>query len=94
MSFFRGDLCLKDQMELYQLPLHPIALNFRSWCQCIQESTDFAPSKPIMEVSKPADLLEYPYPQDHIFESQFWMQAQGWIEARMCYQFLVDRDVT
>ena len=45
MSFFRGDLCLEDQLEIYQLPLHSIALNFHSWCRCIQESTIFAPSK-------------------------------------------------
>ena len=47
-----------------------------------------------MELSKPTDLLEYPYPQDQIFESQFWMQMQGWIEARTCYQFLIDWGVT
>ena len=64
MSFFHGDLCLKDQTEIYQLPLHPIALNFHSWWRCIQESTDFAPTEPIMEVSKPTDLPDYPYPQD------------------------------
>ena len=43
MSLFWGDLCLEDQTEIYQLPLHPIVLNFRSWCWCIQESTDFSP---------------------------------------------------
>ena len=94
MSFFRGDLCLEDQTEIYQLPIHPIALNFRSWCRCIQESTNFAPSEPIMEISKPADLPEYPYPQAQIFETQFWMQTLGWIEAQNCYQFMVDRGVT
>ena len=46
-----------------------------------------------MELSKIADLLEYPYLQDQIFESQFWMQTQGWIEARIMYQFFVDRNV-
>ena len=93
MTFFRGDLCLEDQTEIYQLPIHPVVLNFRSWCRCIQETTNFAPSEPIMEVSKPFDLPDYPYPQDQIFESQFWMQTQGWIEARSTYQFLVDRHV-
>lgn len=67
MSFFRGDLCLQDQTEVYQLPFYPIVLNFRSWCRCIQESTHFAPSEPVMELSKPADLPEYPYPQDQVF---------------------------
>lgn len=94
MSFFLGDLCLEDQTEIYQLPLHPIVLNFRSWCRCIQDSDEFAPSEPIMEVSKPTDLPEYTYPQGQIFESQFWLQTQGWIEARTCYQFLVDRNIT
>ena len=93
MSFFRGDLCLEDQTEIFQLPLHPIILNFRSWCRCIQESTNFAISEPIMELSKPSDLPDYPYPQEQIFESQFWMQTQGWIEARTTYQFLVDRSI-
>ena len=37
MSFFRGDLALQDQIEIYQLPMHPIVLNFRAWCRCIQE---------------------------------------------------------
>lgn len=46
-----------------------------------------------MELSKPADLPDYPYPQEQIFESQFWMQTQGWIEARTTYQFLVDRSI-
>ena len=67
MTFFWGDLCLEDQTKVYQLPLHPIVLNFRSWCHCIQESTNFAPSEPLMELSKPADLPEYPYLQAHIF---------------------------
>ena len=31
MIFFRGDLCLEDQTEIYQLPLHPIVLNLQSW---------------------------------------------------------------
>ena len=35
MSFFWGDLCLEDQTEVYQLPIHPVVLNFRSWCHCI-----------------------------------------------------------
>ena len=77
MTFFRGDLCLEDQTEVYQLPIHPIVLNFHSWCRCIQEATNFAPAEPIMELSKPVDLPDYPYPQDQIFESQFWMQTQG-----------------
>ena len=47
-----------------------------------------------MELSKPMDLPNYPYPQEQIFESQFWLQTQGWIEARTTYQFLVDRSVT
>ena len=47
-----------------------------------------------MEISKPTDLPEYPYPQAQICETQFWMQTQGWIEARIYYQFLVDRSVT
>ena len=47
-----------------------------------------------MEVSKPTDLLDYPYSQAQIFESQSWMQTQGWIEARSYYQFLADREVT
>ena len=68
MSFFWGDLCLEDQIEIYQLPLHPIILNFRSWCCYIQESSKFPPSKPMMELSKPIDLLDYPL-QDQIFES-------------------------
>ena len=93
MFFFWGDLCLEDQTEIYQLPLQPIVLNLCSWCHCIQEATNFAPSEPIMEVSKPADLSNYQYLQDHIFESQFWLQTQGWIEARMCYQFLVDHNI-
>lgn len=93
MTFFRGDLCLEDQTKIYQLPLHPIVLNFRSWCRCIQESDNFAPNEPIMELSKPIDLPDYPYPQDQIFESQFWLQTQGWIEARMTYQFLAERSV-
>ena len=38
MSFFQGDLCLKDQTEIYQLPIHPIVLNFRSWCHCLQDN--------------------------------------------------------
>lgn len=46
-----------------------------------------------MELSKPANLPDYPYPQEQVFESQFWMQTQGWIEARTTYQFLVDRNV-
>ena len=71
MAFFRGDLCLQDQPEVYQLPIHPIVLNFHSWCRCIQESTNFAPSEPIMELSKPIDLSDYPYLQDQVFESQF-----------------------
>ena len=45
-----------------------------------------------MELSKPADLPEYPYPHEAIFESQFWLQTQGWIEARTTCQFLVDRN--
>ena len=76
MTFFRGDLCLEDQTEIYQLPLHPIVLNFHLWCRYIQESTNFSPSEPVMELSKPANLLEYPYPQDQVFESQFWLQVQ------------------
>ena len=32
MTFFQGDLCLEDQTEVYQLPLHPIVLNFHPWC--------------------------------------------------------------
>ena len=64
MSFFWGNLCLQDQIEVYQLPLHPKILNFHSWCQYIQESKDFAPSEPIMEVSKSTYLPDYPYPQD------------------------------
>ena len=75
MTFFWGDLCLEGQTEIYQLPLHPIVLNFHSWCHCIQESTDFAPSELVMELSKPTDLLDYPYPQAQVFESQFWMQT-------------------
>ena len=94
MSFFQGDLCLEDQIEIYQLPLHPIVLNFHSWCRCIQDFDEFAPSEPITEVSKPTDFPNYPYLQDQIFESQFWLQTQGWIEARTCYQFLVDRNIT
>ena len=47
-----------------------------------------------MEVSKPINLQDYPYLQDQNFESQFWLQTQEWIEARTCYQFLVDRNVT
>ena len=93
MAFFWCDLYLKDQTEVYQLPIHPVVLNFHSWCRCIQEATNFAPFEPIMELSKPADLPEYPYPQDQIFESQLWMQTQGWIEARTMYEFLVDRNV-
>ena len=31
LSLIHGDLCLEDQTEIYQLPLNPIALNFRSW---------------------------------------------------------------
>ena len=62
MSFFRGDLALQDQTELYQLPLHPIVLNFRAWCRCIQESSNFPINEAIMELSKPHDLPEYPYP--------------------------------
>ena len=77
MSFFRGDLCLEDQTEVYQLPIHPIVLNFHSWCRCLHESNDFAPFEPNMELSKPVELLEYPCLQDQIFESQFWMQMQG-----------------
>ena len=87
MSFFRGDLYLEDQTEIYQLPIHPIVLNFRAWCRCIQESDNFAINEPIMELSKPTDLRDYPYPQEQVFESQ----SQGWIEARTTYQFLVDR---
>ena len=30
MAFFRGDLGLQDQTEVYQLPLHPIVLNFHA----------------------------------------------------------------
>ena len=93
MSFFWGDLCLEDQTEIYQLHIHPIVLNFRAWCRCIQESNNFAISEPIMELSKPTNLPDYPYPQEQVFESQFWMQTQGWIEARTTYQFLVDRNV-
>ena len=77
MSFFRGDLCLEDQTEAYQLPIHRVVLNFRSWCQCIQEATNFPPSEPVMELSKPTDLPEYPYPQEQIFESQFWKPRDG-----------------
>ena len=47
-----------------------------------------------MEVSKPTDLQDYQYPQDRVFESQFGLQTHGWIEARMCYQILVDRGIT
>ena len=75
MSFFRGDLCLEDQTEIYQLPLRPIVLNFRAWCCCIQESDNFDISEPVMELSKRADLPEYPYPQAQIFEAQFWLQT-------------------
>ena len=92
MSFFRGDLALQDQTEIYQLPLHPIVLNFRAWCGCIQESQSFDLTEPIMEVSKPTDLPDYPYPHEHIFASQFWLQTQGWIEARTTYQFLAERN--
>ena len=46
-----------------------------------------------MELSKPADLREYPYPQAQVFESQFWLQTQGWIEARTTHQFLVEWNV-
>ena len=94
MAFFFGDLGLQDQTEVYHLPIHPIVRNFHSWCQCIQEFDNFAPFEPIMELSKPADLPDYPYPQDQVFESQFWLQTQGWIEARTCYQFLVECNVT
>ena len=46
-----------------------------------------------MEVSRPSDLPEYPYPHDQNFESQFWLQTQGWIEAKTTYQFLAERNV-
>ena len=46
-----------------------------------------------MEPSKPTDLPEYPYPHEQIFESQFWLQTQGWIEARTTYHYLVERQV-
>ena len=46
-----------------------------------------------MELSKPIDLPDYPYLQDQIFESQFWLQTQGWIEAKTTYQFLAERNV-
>ena len=94
LYLLKCNLCLEDQTEIYQLPLHPIVLNFCSWCCCIQDSDEFAPSEPIMEVSKPTDLPDYPYLQDQIFESQFWLQTQGWIEARTTYQYLlVERQV-
>ena len=35
MSFFLGDLGVQDQTEVYQLPFHPIVLNFYSSCRCI-----------------------------------------------------------
>ena len=46
-----------------------------------------------MELSKPTDLPEYPYSHEQIFESQFWLQTQGWIEARTTYHYLVERKV-
>ena len=46
-----------------------------------------------MELSKPIALSEYPYLQAQTFESQFWLQTQGWIEARTTYQLLVERNV-
>ena len=75
MTFFRGDLALQDQTEIYQLPIHPMVLNFQAWCRYIQEFDNFAASEPIMELSKPTDLPNYPYPQAQVFESQFWLQT-------------------
>lgn len=64
MTFFWGDLRLEDQTKVYQLPLHHVVLNFHSWCRCIQEATNFTPAEPIMELSKPTDMPDYPYPQE------------------------------
>lgn len=87
MAYFSGDLTLEDQIEIFQVPVHPIVLNFRAWCRCIINSHSFPPELPILELSKPLDLEDYPYPHAQLVESCL---IQGWLEAKACYDYMVN----
>ena len=36
------------------------------------------------------DLEEYPYPHAQLVESCLWLQYQGWLEAKACYDYMVN----